>query len=60
MLLVEALRSLGARPVQWLFWAVWPQARPLLNNYTFLRWEMNLSASTILGLVGLVIGEGSP
>jgi phosphonate transport system permease protein len=49
---VEALRSLGARPVQLLLWAMWPQARPLLSSYTVLRWEMNLRASTILGLVG--------
>ena len=33
-------------------WAIWPQARPLLSSYTVLRWEMNLRASTILGLVG--------
>jgi len=49
---VEALRSLGARPLQLLLWAVWPQARPLLTSYTVLRWETNLRASTILGLVG--------
>ena len=49
---LEALRSLGARPLQVLFWAIWPQARPLLTSYTVLRWEVNLRASTILGLVG--------
>ena len=49
---LEALRSLGARPLQILLWAIWPQARPLLSSYTVLRWEMNLRASTILGLVG--------
>ena len=49
---VEALRSLGARPLQILWWAIWPQARPMLSSYTVLRWEMNLRASTILGLVG--------
>jgi phosphonate transport system permease protein len=49
---VEALRSLGASPLQVLFWAIWPQARPLLSSYTVLRWETNLRASTILGLVG--------
>ncbi len=49
---IEALRSLGARPLQVLFWGIWPQARPLLSSYTVLRWEMNLRASTILGLVG--------
>jgi phosphonate transport system permease protein len=49
---VEALRSLGASPMQVLLWAIWPQARPLLSSYTVLRWETNLRASTILGLVG--------
>ena len=49
---IEAVRSLGARPLQVLFWAIWPQARPLLSSYTVLRREMNLRASTILGLVG--------
>ena len=49
---MEALRSLGARPLQVLVWAIWPQARPLMSSYTVLRWEMNLRASTILGLVG--------
>jgi phosphonate transport system permease protein len=49
---IEALRSIGAGPLQILVWAIWPQARPLLSSYTVLRWEMNLRASTILGLVG--------
>ncbi|GAC1658332.1 MAG: hypothetical protein NVS9B15_19950 [Acidobacteriaceae bacterium] len=49
---LEALKALGARPLQVLLWAIWPQARPLLSSYTVLRWEMNLRASTILGLVG--------
>jgi phosphonate transport system permease protein len=48
---IEALRSLGARPLHVLFWAIWPQSRPLLSSYTVLRWEMNLRASTIGGLV---------
>jgi len=33
---IEGLRSLGARPLQVLFWAIWPQARPLLSSYTVL------------------------
>lgn len=49
---VEALRALGARPLQLLFWAIWPQTRQLLGSYTVLRWDMNLRAATILGLVG--------
>ena len=49
---LEALYAVGARPFQVLLFAVWPQARPMLFNYTLLRWEANLRVSTILGLVG--------
>jgi phosphonate transport system permease protein len=49
---VDALRGTGAGPLQVALFAVWPQARPMLVSYTVLRWEMNLRASTILGLVG--------
>ncbi len=49
---VEAMRAIGGRPLQLLFWAIWPQARPTIISYTALRWEMNLRVSTILGLVG--------
>jgi phosphonate transport system permease protein len=49
---IEGLYAVGARPIQVLLYAVWPQARPMLFNYTLLRWEANLRVSTILGLVG--------
>ena len=49
---IEAMRAIGARPFQILLWAIWPQAKNTLISYTILRWEMNLRASTILGLVG--------
>ncbi len=49
---IEALYALGARPAQVLLRGIWPQARPMLRNYTLLRWEANLRVSTILGLVG--------
>jgi phosphonate transport system permease protein len=49
---IEAMRAIGARPLQLLFWAIWPQARPMIISYTSLRWEMNLRVSTVLGLVG--------
>jgi phosphonate transport system permease protein len=38
--------------MQVLLRGLWPQARAMLRNYTFLRWEANLRVSTILGLVG--------
>jgi phosphonate transport system permease protein len=49
---VEALRALGAEPLQLLAWALWPQAKRMLASYTVLRWETNLRVSAILGLVG--------
>lgn len=49
---VEALRALGAGPIQLLAWAIWPQAKRMLAGYTVLRWETNLRISAILGLVG--------
>jgi phosphonate transport system permease protein len=49
---VEALRALGAGPLQLLTWALWPQAKRMLASYTVVRWEMNLRVSSILGLVG--------
>ncbi len=49
---LEALRALGAGPIQLLAWAIWPQARRMLAGYTVLRWETNLRISAILGLVG--------
>jgi phosphonate transport system permease protein len=49
---VEALRALGAGPLQLLTWALWPQAKRMLASYTVVRWEMNLRVSAILGLVG--------
>ena len=49
---IEALHAVGARPFQILVYGIWPQAKPMLFNYTLLRWEANLRVSTILGLVG--------
>lgn len=49
---IEALRGVGARQLQILLYGIWPQSRPMIFNYTLLRWEANLRVSTILGLVG--------
>jgi phosphonate transport system permease protein len=49
---VEALRALGAGPIQVLAFALWPQSKRMLASYTVLRWETNLRVSAILGLVG--------
>jgi phosphonate transport system permease protein len=49
---VEAMLALGAGPLQCLLWALLPQAWPMMKRYIIFRWDMNLRAATILGLVG--------
>jgi phosphonate transport system permease protein len=49
---VEAMLALGASPLQCIFWALLPQSGPMMRRYILLRWDMNLRAATILGLVG--------
>ncbi|HEY0759115.1 MAG TPA: ABC transporter permease subunit [Acidisarcina sp.] len=49
---VEALLAFGATPLQCMFWALLPQSWPMMRRYILLRWDMNLRAATILGLVG--------
>lgn len=48
----QALYCCGASWIQVLLWALWPRARPVLVKYVILRWEANVRAATILGLVG--------
>jgi len=47
-----ALRAQGARPAQVLLYATLPQIAPQLLSYTLYRWENNIRAATILGVVG--------
>ena len=49
---VEAMLAFGASPLQCMFWALLPQSWPMMRRYILLRWDMNLRAATILGLVG--------
>jgi phosphonate transport system permease protein len=49
---IEALRAAGAGPLGCFFWGMLPQARAMLVSYTALRWETNVRASTVVGLVG--------
>jgi phosphonate transport system permease protein len=49
---LRGLRATGATPLQILVWGAWPEARQMLASYTVLRWEMNLRASTVVGLAG--------
>jgi phosphonate transport system permease protein len=48
----EALRSAGARPLQVLRWAVLPQVLPEIVAFWLYRFEVNIRASAILGVVG--------
>jgi hypothetical protein len=49
---VEALRATGASALQTVVFAVLPQALPAWIAATLYRFEVNLRASTILGMVG--------
>jgi phosphonate transport system permease protein len=49
---LRGLRATGATGLQILLWGAWPEARRMLVSYTVLRWEMNLRASTVVGLAG--------
>ena len=47
-----ALRTQGVRPGQVFFYATLPQVLPQLMSYTLYRWENNIRAAAVLGVVG--------
>ncbi|MGF1749989.1 phosphonate ABC transporter, permease protein PhnE [Vibrio cionasavignyae] len=49
---IRGLTAAGASPLQRLRFAFWPQVKPIVLSYVFLRFEINFRSSTILGLVG--------
>ncbi|NBQ88818.1 MAG: phosphonate ABC transporter, permease protein PhnE [Betaproteobacteria bacterium] len=49
---VEALRATGARPLQVFVFGVLPQVIPAWIAATLYRFEVNLRAATILGMIG--------
>jgi phosphonate transport system permease protein len=49
---VEALRATGARPTQVIVFGVLPQVIPSWIASTLYRFEVNLRAATILGMIG--------
>ncbi|MGB9858752.1 MAG: phosphonate ABC transporter, permease protein PhnE [Moorellaceae bacterium] len=49
---LEALEATGAHKIQTLVFAVVPQIVPEFITYTLYRWEVNVRAATVLGLVG--------
>jgi phosphonate transport system permease protein len=46
------LRINGARPMAAFFYATLPQNLPQMMSYTLYRWENNIRAAAILGVVG--------
>lgn len=49
---VEAVRATGAHPLQVLGRVVWPQIVPHVLSMSMYRFESNVRAATVLGLVG--------
>ena len=48
----DALRDNGATPAAVFFYARLPQALPQFLSYALYRWENNIRAATVLGVVG--------
>lgn len=48
----EALRAQGVGNVQVFFYALLPQIIPQIMSYTLYRWENNIRAAAVLGVVG--------
>ncbi len=49
---LEAVRASGGGWIETVRFAVWPQIIPHFVSYTFYAFELNIRASTVLGLVG--------
>jgi len=49
---VRALRGAGATAFGASLFGAWPQAFPQIVAYTLYRWEVNIRASAVLGIVG--------
>lgn len=48
----RTLRANGARPLAAFLYATLPQALPQMLSYTLYRWENNIRAAAVLGVVG--------
>jgi phosphonate transport system permease protein len=49
---VEALEATGARKLQVIVFGIVPQVLPEFISLNLYRWEHNVRAATVLGLVG--------
>ncbi|WP_102028019.1 phosphonate ABC transporter, permease protein PhnE [Salirhabdus sp. Marseille-P4669] len=52
MKVVEAMEANGANKIQILFYAIFPQVLPEFLSFALYRFEIDIRASTVLGLVG--------
>ncbi|MET0856790.1 MAG: phosphonate ABC transporter, permease protein PhnE [Telluria sp.] len=48
----QTLRTNGASPMAAFFYATLPQSLPQMMSYTLYRWENNIRAAAVLGVVG--------
>jgi phosphonate transport system permease protein len=48
----QTLRTNGAAPMASFFYATLPQTLPQMLSYTLYRWENNIRAAAVLGVVG--------
>lgn len=49
---IEALESAGAGRLATVRWAIWPQVAPHFVSYFLFRFELNVRAAVVLGVVG--------
>ncbi len=49
---IEAVRAVGARPMQVIVHGILPQVLPKFADIAIYRWEYNFRASTVMGMVG--------
>lgn len=49
---VEGIRATGANPIQEVIYGVIPQVMPLWTSFTLYRFESNVRAASVLGIVG--------
>jgi phosphonate transport system permease protein len=49
---IQAVRAVGAGPLQVIFHGILPQVLPRLADTVIYRWEFNFRASTVMGAVG--------
>lgn len=49
---IEAVESAGGNKLAVMRWAIWPQVAPHFLSYFLFRFELNVRAAVVLGLVG--------